>query len=671
MIDVAYENIIEFEMLDNTLEGRELLESKVSKTVGEGKNKGFQNVVKLYFDLDNAQERNIYFETEKYVSDNYESNKKYLLLQAPRGNSPYIYPSIINILYLIGINFKKNKKITKIARIEPISNIKNFIYELFEKKELTVPLKEIFFKILVNFYRYRILDKNVYLTLCTNFRNVTTKEKFDIKSFLKKYQNQNIFTIGFIMDGEKHLFCKNDNFINLLLTDNINTLDDSSLEKTGVCDFCKKTKKLIDNFGKEPFPLKNLKNFTSTMPSVLYENNQKTLEKNLRCCVDCFKEISQADYELDDFLIGTLREECISCKNKQNFKVYAFIDVPFKQEIDFEDIKYAMEYLFGNQNALDNIKKTVKSEEIFDEDWRVILNIFIAEKTDKINQTILNMRNINPHLFKKYNQIFEFINNLNEELTYRTWKGNFADIFSTISKADKRVSFEVFEAFFNEKELDVENLIFNFLPLIKRKFLASIDDKTYKVHYQYLLLDITNILIIDSLRKKEEVLNFEIMDLLESYVNDNGKTRYRKKDAKEMVKALGFDWSELEIGLFDLGMIIQECVSDIKSRKNTDIEKVFMRKMNFTGMSIDDIISYIGHLEQKFQDYRNFIYRLDNKRERLTNIGVSLNQKNIEITPQKSAYLIAFGYEFSITLSNKIGALTNQQKQEEKENGNE
>ena len=165
MIDVAYENIIEFEMLDNTLEGRELLESKVSKTVGEGKNKGFQNVVKLYFDLDNAQERNIYFETEKYVSDNYESNKKYLLLQAPRGNSPYIYPSIINILYLIGINFKKNKKITKIARIEPISNIKNFIYELFEKKELTVPLKEIFFKILVNFYRYRILDKNVYLTL--------------------------------------------------------------------------------------------------------------------------------------------------------------------------------------------------------------------------------------------------------------------------------------------------------------------------------------------------------------------------------------------------------------------------------------------------------------------------------------------------------------------------
>ena len=80
MIDVAYENVIQFDMLDDTLEGRDLLESKVSTAIGEGKNKEFENVVKLYFDLDNLEEKNIYFEVEKYVANDYLSNKKYLLL---------------------------------------------------------------------------------------------------------------------------------------------------------------------------------------------------------------------------------------------------------------------------------------------------------------------------------------------------------------------------------------------------------------------------------------------------------------------------------------------------------------------------------------------------------------------------------------------------------------
>ncbi len=66
MIDIAYENVIAFDMLDRTLKGRELLESKVSQTIGEGKNKEFKNVIKLYFDLDNLEAKKIYIESEKY-----------------------------------------------------------------------------------------------------------------------------------------------------------------------------------------------------------------------------------------------------------------------------------------------------------------------------------------------------------------------------------------------------------------------------------------------------------------------------------------------------------------------------------------------------------------------------------------------------------------------------
>ena len=116
-------------------------------------------------------------------------------------------------------------------------------------------------------------------------------------------------------------------------------------------------------------------------------------------------------------------------------------------------------------------------------------------------------------------------------------------------------------------------------------------------------------------------------------------------------------------------MILQETVSDVKSNKSTDIEKVFMRKMNFTGMRIDEVMGYIGYIEDKFKDYGKFIYRLDNKRERLSDLGIALNQKEIDISPEKSAYLIAFGYELSTTISNKIGAKINKEKEENKQNG--
>lgn len=680
MIDVAYENVIQFDMIDNTLEGRDLLESKVSTTIGEGKNKEFKNVVKLYFDLDNLEEQSIFFETEKYVSNDYTSNKKYLLLQAPRGNSAYTYPSTTSILYLLGINFQPNKKTTTTKRVETIPNAKNHIYYLYEKTNIKKELKEVFFQILVNFYRYRILDKNVYLTLSTHFKNIDTAEMFDIKNFLKKYQSQNIFTIGYIFNSKKYLFCEDNDYVNFLITDKKKSSDDSKLKIHGVCDFCKETKKLINNFGAKPYPLKNLKNFTSTMLSIFYENKKNNLTKNIRCCVECFEKISQSDYKLDSFKIGQLKEIKVKSKNqkggeksKENiFPVYAFMDTPFKQDIDYEDIKYAMEYLFEEKNALDTVQKVVKNEEIFDEEWKIILNIFIVNRGSKKekNETVLNLRNINPHLFKKYNQIFKFINSVNDKLTYRTWKGNFSDIFSTISKADKRVSFEVFEAFLNEKNFDTEGLIKRFLPLVKRKFIASVDEKTYQTHYRHLLLDIGNILIIDNLRKKEKILTFEIMNVIEAYENSDKKKLYRKKSTKEIINILGFEWSDLEIGLFDLGMIIQEVVSDIKSNKSTDIEKVFMRKINFTGMRVDEVMSYIGYLEQKFQDYSKFIYRLDNKRERLSTLGIALNQKEIDISPEKSAYLIAFGYELSTTIFSKIGAIVNKEKKENKADGN-
>ena len=660
MIDAAYENIVQFDMLDDTLDGRELLESKVSQTIGEGKNKEFQNVIKLYFDLDNLEEKKIYIESEKYVEKDLFSNKKYLFFNPSRAGS-FDGVTTSYIRYFLTVESLKDKETQKVY-YKPLQLAKFALLNLYKE----IPSLRDILQHMISFYKYDIENKNILFKLIYNNKTI------DSNDFFEKFKTQNLFTLGYIKEGKRYLLCEDSDYISYLLNKEKRLLDDNRLKSEGVCDFCKETKKLIDNFGAGDFPLKHLKNFTSTMPSIFYENNKKYLTKNIRCCLSCFKQIAQADYKLNNFQIGVLKEECINCKNKQKYSVYAFIDTPFKQSIDYESIQYAMEVLFIGGNALDTAQKVVRNEDIFDEDWNIILNIFVAKKTDKINQIILNLRSINPHLFKRYYHIFEFINDLNKELTNRYWKGNFSDIFSTISKADKRVSFEIFEAFLNEKDLDVDGLIKRFSPLVKKKFLFSEKDKKeklYKMHYENLLLDITNILIIDNLRKKESVLVFDIMDLIEPYENKDKKKLYRKKDVSEIVKVLGFEWSDLEIGLFDLGMIIQETVSDIKPSKSTDIEKVFMRKLDFTGMRVDEIMNYIGYIEQKFQDYRNFIYRLDDKRERLTYLSIALNQERIEISPQKSAYLIAFGYEMSSTISNKIGNIVNQEKKE-KTNGN-
>jgi len=658
MIDVAYDNAVKFDMLDKTLSGRNILESKVSTTVGEGKNKEFENVVKLYFDLDNLKDKKVYVETEKYVPENLISNKKYLFFNPSRAGA-FNGVSISYIRYILTVELLKDKE-SDLEYYKPLQLAKFSLLNLYE----SIPKLKTVLMQMISFYQYNIKDKNLFLKFVHHNQNLTSQE------FAIKFNKPHLFTIGYIQNRQRYLLCEDTNYTTYLLKEKAKSADISKLKMEGVCDFCKETKKLIDNFGAGDYPLKHLKNFTSTMPSVFYANNKKTLHKNIRCCLECYASIAQADYELNNFHIGTLREECINCKNKKRHEVYAFIDTPFNHEIEYEDIKYAIQHLFGNKEALSTIQRTVIDDEIFDEDWKVILNIFIAQKTDKINQSILNLRNINPYLFNKYNHIFVFINALNEILTYRTRKGNFSDIFSTISKADKRVSFEVFEAFLNEKDLNIEGLIKRFLPLIKRKFIASIEEEVYQKHYKNLLLDIANILIIDNLRKKEDIVAFEIEGLIESYENDKKEKRYRIKSTQEIAISLGFNWSDLEIGLFDLGMIVHETVSDIKSNKSTDIEKVFMRKMNFTGMRADEVMTYIGYIEDKFQDYKNFIYRLDNKRERLSHLSVALNQQEIDISPEKSAYLIAFGYELSTTISNKIGSIINKEKKEKNTDGN-
>lgn len=145
------------------------------------------------------------------------------------------------------------------------------------------------------------------------------------------------------------------------------------------------------------------------------------------------------------------------------------------------------------------------------------------------------------------------------------------------------------------------------------------------------------------------------------------KTLYKAKPIKEIVQAMGIEWSDVEIALLDLGMIVRESVSDLKRSRDTDVEKVFMRKVDFSGMNPDDTMYFIAFLEEKFKQYKNYIFGLDNKRERLAKVGLLLQVDN-NVSSERAGYLIALGYELATVIGRKIYQLNHPEKNKEKNN---
>jgi hypothetical protein len=656
MIDVIYENVLQFSLTNSDLEGIELLQSKVSQK------KDFEKVVKLYFNLDELEKKEVIVETERYEADDLLSNKRYLFLDPARAGSFYGLTTN-NLNYLLGVDYSKMLDDV----FKPLQPAK-FSVEQVHKETSSHRLKYLICKV-ISLFEYATVT-------CCRRELKTPIFLHDDKliyslDFFNSNKNKSVFTLGYIRNGIKYLFVDDKAYVKFLMDKNSNEIEVNEDSNTGVCDFCKQEKALINQFGKKPYPLKNLKNFTSTMPSVFYANDKNELATTLRCCRECFEILSQADQQMNYFKVGVLSEERIGSKQNNHYQIYGYIDSPLQKKVDYSYMKSALESLFGTkQDALTTIEQVSGHDEIFDDDLPTIVDIFVSNYDGQSNTALLNLRNINPYLFRKYSKIYRWINHFNRFFTFRSWKGNFGEIFKDMSKTDKKISFEVFEAFLHEKTLDEEQIIQKFLPLLKRKFIAHIEPKDER-HFKYLAIDILNILIINKLRKQEEIMTFDEAQLVLLYEKEDEnkvkKTLYKAKPIKEIVQAMGIEWSDVEIALLDLGMIVRESVSDLKRSRDTDVEKVFMRKVDFSGMNPDDTMYFIAFLEEKFKQYKNYIFGLDNKRERLAKVGLLLQVDN-NVSSERAGYLIALGYELATVIGRKIYQLNHPEKNKEKNN---
>lgn len=124
--------------------------------------------------------------------------------------------------------------------------------------------------------------------------------------------------------------------------------------------------------------------------------------------------------------------------------------------------------------------------------------------------------------------------------------------------------------------------------------------------------------------------------------------KYKPKSTTELKKSLSTDWSEAEMAIIDLGRLVSGIVYEIKKAKNTDIEKVFLSKIDFVEMSFDDVRAYCGFLQSKMGEYAKAIEYLDFKRNELGAIQLVLEKnKNQAVSPKAIGYFLSFGYNIS------------------------
>ena len=595
-----------------------------------------KRVVKLYFDIGKHDKPTIYFETEVIFDGAY---KKYLYFgNAGRQSSNY-YLTTQEWSYVSGYqinNDKKKKEETKKKTQKkkiPLLNNENFCIK----------------KISTLFYSNGELIENIA------FKDIKGDAWLDLKDFEKLYKNDSLFILGVYAKSKYLLFCDSRKYRKTIqqLSSSEDKPQAKKEEIAGICDFCQENKILKKEFkGGGVEELKRLKTFTSTKKSVCYQLNNKDIGKNLRCCESCFNLIAQIDRKLDGFKIGYLKEEKLNSKekDKRNFVIYATIQNPTNSAINFKNIHSRLETIFGgNKNAFDSIRQECGENPIFDK--KIIFNIYIADFDGKAHSTVLNIRNINPRLFEKYFKAMEFISVFNEYFTHRGWKGSFSDMFKTLSMADYRVGLDVFTAVLNNFSIDGKYIAGLYGHLLRKRFLNA-EDKD-KPEIKYLPMDIFSILLFEQLRQKEDILEFkkELFLNRKEKKDEQGKVAevsYEPKSTAELKQSLGTDWSESEMAVIDLGRLISSIVYEVKNKKNTDIEKVFLSRLDFVEMSFDSVRAYCGFLEQKMREYSKAIGYLDLKRNDLGTIQLALEKnKNHSVAPKSVGYFLSFGYNIS------------------------
>lgn len=641
MYDALLEHSLSADIISNDLKGDEILFAQTKPVDSKCK-----RVVKLYFDVSQKENPTIYFETEAIFEN---AHNKYLYFGNPRGNGASKYLTTEKLETIL-----ESQAINK--KLEKSDNPKN---PIVQNKNSFCTVKNIFGL----FYS----EKSESLFIDSVFIDLNNKNTpLRIGDFIKRYEKNSLFVLGVYAKLKYLIFSSSKKYREMLLKQISpqDTANKKDINLFGICDFCKQHKILKKEFaGQGINSIKNIKTFTTTKQSVCYQLNNKDIRRNIRCCESCFNLISQIDKKLDAFRIGVLQEKALNATKTGRFPVYATIQNPTNSDLNFSQIQKRLGTIFGgNKDAFDAIQDECGSNPVFDK--KIIFNIYIADYDGKSHSTILNIRNINPRLFEKYFQIIEFIMELNNYFTYRNWKGNFSDMFKTLSMADYRVGLDVFTAILNNFPIDGKKIAELYGHLLRKRFLNA-DDKS-KQEIKYLPIDIFSILLFEQLRQKEEILEFDKeLFLAREEIKDDKDTvveiKYKPKNTAELKRSLGTDWSEAEMAVIDLGRLVSSIVNDIKKAKSTDIEKVFLSKIDFVEMGFDDVRAYCGFLQSKMGEYTKAIKYLDFKRNELGEIQLTLEKnKNQAVSPKAIGYFLSLGYNINGLLrgkANKEGEL--------------
>ena len=594
-------------------------------------------------------------ETKKFSTKHPE---KYLYI-TESGNVPYYSPSTINLGNITGYIEKKKKDGTielndKKTIIGSLAKQMNFV--LFQDD---INIRSIIDSVLKIFYSEKKILKKGKEEKILALNNEYYEQIVTINDKLGFY------TIGFIKDNKKFLLAELREYKNFLKEYKFGGKDQKreKIEKhLYVCDFCGKEKELVSNFGKtNPYKLASLKMFGSTYIKGFYsiDNSDKNLFKTIRCCPECIRMIQNTDNYLSrNHYVTKLTPVSLGKGKSKNDSIHVYLFtrkiLGFKTPEEIELIIDIVKIIFGERKQLDAklsaISTIIDKLSIGIDDFQDASVDLFFEITDgkQKHQIIHEARNLSvtsiSDILKKLNIITEIRKMLipNSERHF-----DLRYIFELISLFNYKVSVDVIKSFFL-KRIPLKDVILK--GMLKQIRSANFDSYPEKLGYLYkpLTLDLSlTFSFIELLNREDHKMEIITKELV---LDENEEKRLRAKPIRTFVEKIYIGLTQSEISLMEIGEIIHDISSELYLHGKKDREKIFLSKIDYTGMSKEDIEKLIVFINGKVSQYHTDLkYIAASLAEKLNQVTIEIN--NYTIDKIRAVLRIVDGYNLKKRIS--------------------
>ncbi len=370
-------------------------------------------------------------------------------------------------------------------------------------------------------------------------------------------------------------------------------------------------------------------------------NTKKNYDKNMIICDECFKKYLAGETyvmnNLNTFLSG--------------FTVYLIPHFIYENSMTKADLDVLSEKIKNSFNTVKNFNSAAKLREeventlLFnDSDDYFLLNLVFYKKVQKSYKIQRLIKDVNPSIFNKINEAFNYINNLSKKI-YSSKRGHIMTLETIYYLTPIRLNnkgeyqeynnlLDIYDAVFTGRKLDIRTIIDNILDVINIKYYEKGGfNVSGKGGIEMTIKD--GIFYIKFLEYMRCLEGGKAMDTDELNLKD---------DIKNYINSMGYD--EQKTAMFLLGYLIGQ-IGNSQYKNNPEGKKPILNKLNFSGVDKSKIIRLTGDIFNKLRQEK--ILRFN---EMIFNEYKKLIDKNLDswkLNKHENLFYILSGYGYATT----------------------